>query len=327
MADDKVQSWEGEFRILALDGGGIKGLFSAAVLAKLEEKCNATITDHFDLITGTSTGGIIAIGLGLGLRPLEIVEFYVKQGPCIFGNLCRWRWLLQWIWRKFPQDRLMNALRDPTALGDRVLGTSSKRLVIPSYNLGADKVRVFKTPHHTKLTTDWRIPAWQVALATSAAPTYFPACTHIQGTRLIDGGVWANNPSMLGVVEAIDLLGADLSDIKVLSVGTTDSRKNRSKTLNDGGILQWLRKKDVLEVMMRRQSVGVNGLVTHLLKEGRFHRIDTVVPDGIYALDNVTPNELLADAEDTALHFSPTFRKEFMDHRAAEYKPLHSHKA
>ena len=74
------------FQILSLDGGGIKGLFSAAVLAKLEEDLNTNITDHFDLIVGTSTGGIIALGLGLGMKPQEIVQFYVESGPQIFRD-------------------------------------------------------------------------------------------------------------------------------------------------------------------------------------------------------------------------------------------------
>ena len=74
------------FQILSLDGGGIKGIFSAALLAHLEEDFNINITDHFDLIAGTSTGGIIALGLGLGMRPRELLRFYVEKGPVIFRN-------------------------------------------------------------------------------------------------------------------------------------------------------------------------------------------------------------------------------------------------
>jgi uncharacterized protein len=317
-------TWHGPLQILALDGGGIRGLFSAAVLAKLEQKCQTVITDHFDLITGSSTGGIIAIGLGLRMRPRQIVDFYVNHGPHIFGNRLRWRWFLQWVRRKFPQERLREALCDAKAFGLQTLGQSFKRLVIPSYNLGADKVRIFKTPHHERLRTDWRIPAWQVALATSAAPTYFPACQHIENTRLIDGGVWANNPSMVGVVEATSMLGASIGDIKVFSIGTTDSRKNRARELNAGGILQWLRRKDVLEVFMRGQSIGVNGQVEHLIGKDRFFRIDPVVPNGLHGLDKLTLDELLADAEDAALEFGPTFSNQFMAHKAAEFRPTHA---
>ncbi|MBU4342962.1 MAG: patatin-like phospholipase family protein [Candidatus Omnitrophica bacterium] len=78
------------FQILALDGGGIKGLFSAAFLAKLEENLSIKVTDHFDLIVWTSTGGIIALGLGLGLSPKELVEFYFKKGPKIFQKIPIW---------------------------------------------------------------------------------------------------------------------------------------------------------------------------------------------------------------------------------------------
>lgn len=310
------------FQILSLDGGGIKGLFSAAVLAKLEEKCQVNVVDHFDLITGTSTGGIIALGLGVGMRPREIVQFYVNAGPEIFKNTLGWRWGLQWFYRKFPQSPLMDALRNQAVFGDKRLADSKKRLVIPSYNLGTEQVRVFKTPHHVRLTTDWEIPMWKVALATSAAPTFFPACCEIASTRLIDGGVWANNPAMLGIVEAVSLLNCRLEDIKVLSLGTTDSRKHRRRALDHGGILQWLRKKDVVEILMQGQSVGVNGQASLLLGKERFHRLDPVVPEGIYHLDKVSLDDILGEAEQTALHFAPQFSREFKLHAAVPFDPL-----
>jgi patatin-like phospholipase/acyl hydrolase len=75
------------FRILSLDGGGIKGAFTAAVLAEWEKQMRLVIADHFDLIAGTSTGGIIALALGLGLRVAEILDFYQKEGPKIFPNI------------------------------------------------------------------------------------------------------------------------------------------------------------------------------------------------------------------------------------------------
>lgn len=319
-ASKPEETWD-RFQILSLDGGGFKGLFSAAVLAKLEEKSGHRVTDHFDMITGTSTGGLIAIGLGLGLSPREIVQFYIKEGPTIFGNTFGWRWCLQWVWRKFPQSRLKAALQSEAAFGDKLLGQSSKRLVIPTYNLGADQVRVFKTPHHPRLTTDLHIPAWKVALATCAAPTYFPACQDINHTRLIDGGVWANNPAMVGVVEAVSLLNVPLTAIKVFSIGTTDSRTSRRKALNWGGIVQWLRRKDVLDVLMRGQSVGVNGLVAHLIGPANYRRIDPIVPDGMFNLDGLTVDDLLAEAEHTALHEVPYFPDSFCSHTARTFIP------
>src|SRR5437762_14010774 len=100
------------FQILSLDGGGIKGLFSAAVLAAIEADLNVNIAEHFDLIVGTSTGGIIALALGFGLRPQQIVDFYADDGAEIFRNWFKTRTLTQWVCRKFPQDRLRTALQD-----------------------------------------------------------------------------------------------------------------------------------------------------------------------------------------------------------------------
>lgn len=132
------------FQILSLDGGGIKGLFSAAVLAKVEEDLGVNVAEHFDLITGTSTGGIIALGLGLGLRPREIVQFYVSEGPSIFRKKRRITSLCS-LWRqKYPQEPLKTALQ--RCFGDKRLADSQKRLVIPSYNLDKDEVYLFKNP-------------------------------------------------------------------------------------------------------------------------------------------------------------------------------------
>jgi patatin-like phospholipase/acyl hydrolase len=97
------------FQILSLDGGGIKGPFSSAVLAAIEEDLGVNVVDHFDLITGTSTGGIIALGLGLGLRPREIVEFHLSKGPQIFPRWYGFKPLRQWISCQFSQKPLMRA--------------------------------------------------------------------------------------------------------------------------------------------------------------------------------------------------------------------------
>ncbi|MCQ3921636.1 MAG: patatin [Planctomycetes bacterium] len=310
------------FQILALDGGGIRGLFSAAVLAKLEEKLCIRIVDHFDLITGTSTGGIIAIGLGLGMRPREILRFYVEGGPRIFRNRFRWRDCYHLFRRKYSGSGLEAALRLGGAFGDKKLGESKSRLVIPAYNLNQDKVRVFKTPHHQRLTTDWQIPAWKVAMATSAAPTFFPVCRQVENARLIDGGVWANNPSVVGIAEAVSLFGCELSNIQVLSVGTTDARVKRSENLDRGGILQWLRRRGIVDILMRGQSVGTNNLAAHLIGAANLVRIDPVVPE-VSAIDRMNADDLLAEAEDTALHEGPRIGAQLCDHRAAPYNPLY----
>jgi uncharacterized protein len=306
------------FQILSLDGGGIKGLFSAAVLARIEEDLSVQVTDHFDLITGTSTGGIIALGLGLGMRPKEIVDFYVEHGPQIFRQTSFWTsfcWLLR---RKYPQLPLRRAVQQ--CFEEKLLLDSTKRLIITSYSLDKDEVYLFKTPHHPRLTRDWKVPAWKVALATSAAPTFFPPCEDVDHLRLIDGGVWANNPSLVGIVEAVSMLNVPLQSISLLSLGTTNGLANKPTVLNRGGLWQW--RTAGIDAALRGQSHGVQGQAVHLLSKDRAIRLDPAVPDGLFALDKLSEKRLLAEASHASRNFTPTFTSAFRSHIAPEYVPI-----
>jgi patatin-like phospholipase/acyl hydrolase len=306
------------FQILSLDGGGVKGLFSAAVLAFLEEDHGLHIADHFDLIVGTSTGGIIALALGMGMRPREIVEFYVRKGPEIFASN-RLSGIKRFFRSKYDIDGLESALKD--CFGEKQLADSVKRLVIPSYNIGEDDVYLFKTPHHERLKRDYKVPVWKVALATSAAPTFFPSCLKLDHIRLVDGGVWANNPTMVGVVEAISMLDVPLSAIRALSLGTTNAVKGRPKKLDRGGLWQW--RTEAVDVIMRGQSIGAFTQALHLLGRDKVVRMDPKVPDGLFTLDKLSEEELLGKAAHESRHFSPTFEKMFADYTAPEFKPFH----
>lgn len=313
---DTLPAWNGPLHILSLDGGGIKGLFSAAVLAKIEEDHSVRVVDHFDLIVGTSTGGIIAIALGLGVTPAELVKFYTEHGVRIFEDVPRGR-LRTFVHclrrRKYGNTALRKSLR--TVIGDQLLGQSTKRLVIPTYNLGRDEVRLFKTAHHPRLKRDWKIPAWQVAMATSAAPTFFPAWRGIENQRLVDGGVWANNPTLVGIIEARSLLGAELDQIRVFSLGTCDDLTHRPDGLDEGGWIAW--RSQAPKVIMRGQSVGTDNLAALLLGRQRIRRVDPRVPANLFLLDKTdTMEKLLAEAAHTSQHFGPTFEAEFKPHQA-----------
>lgn len=310
-----MKSENQRFQILSLDGGGIKGLFSAAVLAQLEEDCGTEITKHFDLIAGTSTGGIIALALGAGMRPREIVQFYVNQGSRIFRNQCGIRSLMHWIRRKYPRTPLETAVRE--CFGDRLLGDSTKRLVIPSYNLGDDDVYLFKTPHHERLKRDYKVPLWKVALATSAAPTYFPSFRGIDHIRLIDGGVWANNPTMVAIVEASSMLGIHLQDIHILSIGTSDAVVRRPGRLNWGGKLLWA--NTALDVIMRGQSMAAFKQACHLLGTDHVMRIDPKVSEGEFQLDHLNTNTLLGKAAHWSRQHAPAFEAQFKSHVAPPF--------
>lgn len=304
------------FQILSLDGGGLRGMFSAAVLARLEEDLQLRITDHFDLIAGTSTGGIIALGLGLGLTPREIVEFYAEHGPRIFYDRSRMRGVRRLLHAKYHAEPLQDALTE--MLGPRTFGESTKRLVITSYNLGEDDVYLFRTPHLAHLTRDWRELAVDVAMATAAAPTYLPV-VRLGGIRLVDGGVWANNPAMVALTEAIGPLGVPLDAIRVFSLGTTIDVRHRHRRLDRGGLVPWA--SDAVEVLMRAQSNSVTKQVRHFLGDHGVLRIDPTVPAGLLALDRVDADDLVGRAAHASRIATPEFAHCFADHRAAPYTP------
>lgn len=309
------------FQILSLDGGGIKGLFSAAVLAFLEEDLSIKITEHFDLITGTSTGGIIALALASGMRPIEIVKFYVECGPQIFPQH-RFADLKHLIRHKFSPSNLQRSLE--SCFGTKLMGDLQKRTVITSYNIGDDDVYLFKTPHHERLRRDYKVPIWKAGMATSAAPTYFSSFTDLDRLRLVDGGVWANNPSMVGIAEAVSMLNVPLNAIRVLSMGTTDELKSRPKSLDRGG--QWHWRKEAVNVILRGQSIGANTMVQHLLGKDKVLRVDPKVPDGIFRLDKIAKDELLAKAAHVSRQTSPEVKEQFTDHIAETsfpYIPFH----
>lgn len=274
------------FRILALDGGGIMGTFAASVLATIEADAGRPVADHFDLITGTSTGGILAIGLGLGLSPQELLDFYVSKGPAIFpatGRVSRARGVWRQLWRvKHAHGPLEEALR--SVLQERPFGASAKRLVIPAYDAVGGRVYLFKTPHHPLFTQDAAVPAAEVARATSAAPTYFEAA-HPQsrvGAQFVDGGVWANNPSLVGLVEAVAFLGVPLAEVDILSIGTTREPFSIAKHRRSGA-LTW--NKGLIDLLMTAQGES-HGAMANLLTGGRVHRIDHMVPPGTFSLDD-----------------------------------------
>lgn len=308
-----------KFQILSLDGGGIKGLFSASVLAKLEDDLGVSITDHFDLIVGTSTGGLIALGLAIGMKPREIVRFYVESGPQIFPRHFGFRSFTHWFYRKFPYASLRNALQE--RFHDKRLADCSTRLVIPSYNFGDDDVYLFKTPHHERLRRDYKVPLWQVGLATTAAPTYFESFKELDSLRLIDGGVWANNPTMVGIAEAVSMLGVPLQNISVFSMGTSDPVKDRARHLDWGGRLAWA--KSAVDVVLRGQSLGTHKQAVHLLGADKVFRIDPRVPDKMFALDRLNMDELLSKAAYESRIISPTFERLFTSHKASPYKPYY----
>lgn len=270
-------------RILCIDGGGIKGIFPASFLATVEDAIGDRIANRFDLIAGTSTGGIIALGLGLGMSARDILRFYQDNGSEIFGGR-RLTKSIRWLGvSKYDDRRLRTALE--TVFGDRRLGESTKRLVVPSLNLENGEVYIYKTAHHPRLERDYKDRAVDVALATSAAPTYFPTYRSSTGTPLVDGGVWANNPTGLAVVEAVGVLGWPRESMKVLSLGCTFEPlgigKGRFSAL---GASYWATR--IVDLFMTAQSFSSLGTAYVLTSHEAVLRVDPSVPPGRFGLDS-----------------------------------------
>ena len=225
------------FKILSLDGGGYKGLYTACVLHEIE-KFNKSLAMHFDLICGTSVGGLISLALAAGRTAEEIKTFFLTKGTVIFpqGSWLerRRRALKQFaIDGKYRDDGLRTAIE--SILGQSMMRDANSYLCIPTLNLPTLSPFVFKTDHDYELTRDSDIPMVDVARATSAAPTYLPVAEidSFPGYQFADGGLWANNPSLVGIIEAFRFFvgpGKRYNKVKLLSIGTVDDSKPRSIT-------------------------------------------------------------------------------------------------
>ena len=297
VAQDSNGADGARFQILALDGGGYKGMFAASALACLEQDLGTTVADHFDLITGTSTGGIIALALGAGARPAEVAEFYLRQGTRIFDRPRLGSPIFRRKYRAGPLDEALTEV-----LGEKTLADSCYRLAIPAYDLTNDDVYVFRTPHAERLRRDHRDRMVDVALATSAAPTYLPA-HHLRGLRLVDGGIWANCPVMVGVAEAVKVFEVPLRAITVLSIGTTTEVTHRPHGLDRGGIWAW--RAHGARVVLRGQALAACNHTRLLLGPEALMRVDPVVPDRELSLDRITPDQLRGRGEHVSRHRSP----------------------
>jgi len=311
------------WRILTIDGGGIKGVFPAAFLAELENRLGEPIVDYFDLIAGTSTGGIIALALGLGLTAQEILHLYEENGRRIFPQTHGFG--LQGIFRaKYAKAALPEVLRE--AFGQRLLGESRTRLLIPSLNLAAERVHIYKTSHHIGIIKDYKVPAVDVALATVAAPTYFPIHLSPEGVPFIDGSVWARNPMGLAVIEAIGILEWPRDSIRLLSLGCTATRIEVSwsswKRHTSLGAAFWAAR--LADVFMTAQSSSAVVTAHVLIGPNNIFRIDPDMSEHRFTLDGVEHMPLLRQlGEREASNAFATLVPVFFQGKAAAFVPCH----
>jgi len=306
---------EERFRILSIDGGGIKGVLPAAFLASIEDVLGVPINKYFDLIAGTSTGGILAIGLGLGFSARELRDFYIEEGPKIFNSkLPGWR--VGVFKPKHSSEPLKQALAE--RFTDKKIGDSKTRLIIPTFNGSKAEIHIYKTRHHAKLDMDHRISALEVAMATTAAPVYLPSFKGSQGITFVDGGLWANNPVGYAAVEAITLLGRKPNELRILSLGCTQIAQSFSKLKagKDWALLP------PIEAALVGQSGGSLGIAQSIAGHENVYRINPVVPAGKFSLDGSGGiDELRGLGESEARHEIPKLKPVFFARTVQPFTP------
>ena len=314
-----------DFRILSIDGGGIRGIFPAAFLSGLEERYlgGSSVSRYFDLIAGTSTGGIIAIGLGAGFTACELRDLYTERGREIFPpRKLFWRLLMnvKGVLRyRYDRQALMNILFEK--FGDRKLGESQTRLCIPSCDGRYSDVYVFKTPHHPDFRLDHRETMVKVAAATSAAPTFFRPLED-GGYTLVDGGLWANSPIMVGLVDALSCFSVPRERVRILSLGCGDEPYTvRRLKIRLGGRLLWY---NIIYAAMRFQSLGAVGQVGLLIGADRVTRVDVPTGDRKIGLDDWTRARAeLPTAAAVALdQYGESVQSQFLREPVDPYCPL-----
>jgi patatin-like phospholipase/acyl hydrolase len=295
-------------RILSIDGGGIRGIIPALVLAEIENRAKRPIAALFDLIAGTSTGGILALGLTIPKTPTaklyaakQLADMYEREGSCIFsrsvwhrltacGNLSR---------EKYPCGGIERVLLE--YFGASRLRDASTDVLIASYEIERS-IPFFFRSSMARGRLDYDFSARDVARATSAAPTYFPPMKLPTGTNsdrytLIDGGVFANNPAACALVEA-RTTHPDATGYLVVSLGTGELTHSLSyDAATDWGLAKWA--IPILDVVFDGVSKTVDYQLRQLLPDTpgqcqRYYRFQTTLDGRNHRLDDTSPANITA---------------------------------
>jgi uncharacterized protein len=277
-------------RVLAIDGGGIRGLIPALVLTELERRAGRRVFEMFDLIAGTSTGGILACALCAPdpLPASELVALYEDEGPNIFS-----RSLFQ---RIKSADGLLDEKYDDAALdralerflGNKRLAEARPNLIVPAYDTALPGPYFFKTTKAQATPETDDFPLSLVARAPSAAPTYFEPLD--AGERaLVDGGVFAVNPAMCAFAEV--LKEVDAREVVLLSLGTGQHTNKRSfDEIKNWGLAKWARP--ILDVVFDGVSDAVDYQLDHVLSAERYWRLQTELTRASDDMDDASEDNL-----------------------------------
>lgn len=290
-----------KFRILSLDGGGVRGYLSIKILENIEKHLNEKENDYkplgerFDLIVGTSTGAIIAGLLAIGKRAKEIRELYERDIPAIFSKQMKRNPILGRIYSKYKTDELQN--KADRYFGDFTFENVGTDLIVTTVDISSMKPRFYKSDFSEKNKSRVKERLTDAIVASASAPVYFPVARNLKHSDyLIDGGIVANNPSMVGLVDGITFerdskrgtpKPTGLQDILLLSIGTGDQiiRPYSLKPLLNAGGIDWTRQFSLcslevnvplIDILMSSQSRLIESQAKTLLEasSGSYRRLN-----------------------------------------------------
>jgi len=296
------------FKILSIDGGGIRGVFPAHILKCMTERIGIRINDHFDMIAGTSTGAIIAAAVACQVNPVEIVNMYKEHGRAIFTKRKSW-WpskIRPVFCSLYDSLYLSEVLSD--ILGDIKLGEVSIPLLLPATDIGCGDVHVFKSSYFQDFTRDKYMLVRDAVVASCSAPTYFDP-KRVGEYLLADGGLWANDPSLASIIDAKYRLNIDLKDIRVFSLGTGRAKILYGvKTGRKWGFMRAWRGKEFISFLMSLQGQATHNYLKLLLKENQILRLDFESEHHLPLDDCSAIDDLISRADRIFSHSSTAIR-------------------
>ena len=293
-------------KVLSIDGVGVRGIIPARILQEIETRTNKPISKLFNIVSGTSTGGLLTLAItkpdGQGNPEFSaeyLVRLYMERSKEIFAKPSIIRKIKTGfgLWGS-KYDR---AAYDEILLQifkDNLLSQSLCPVFIPIYSLGNSKPFIAST-YFAARNKENDFYLRDIAGAASAAPTYFDpkkfrspnGTTIYQG---VDGGIYANNPELIGVTGVYLVHPSfEIGNIILLSLGTGDTVKNNQNSGNDGDI-GWLKNKDIIGNMMDAESAIAETAVTAMLKNSNHFRFQLHLPSELADMDNSNHNNLNA---------------------------------
>lgn len=290
-----------KFRILCLDGGGIRGLYSAQMLKRMKRDCNIDFYNDFDLIVGTSTGSILAGSIVKQIDIDKVIALYEKKGKDIFKK--RWLSRIGLFTSKYDPNSLQEELK--AIFENTTLGDIEKPLLINATDIGNSTQFVFKTTFNgqkdsngniKELVRDKEILLSDAILASSSAPIFFPP--HKVGNFLLaDGGLWANSPVLVALAEAKKIFNAEPNDVVIVSIGTGVEENDYHINTKWWGFLTGWKREKLISMILNLQTKTNNSLLQFLMPKENILRL-TYTSDKALPLDDVSQNENLLSKAD-----------------------------